>query len=102
VVKAGLSDDLIVTTINSSPGIYNTSVDGIIALKTARVSDRVVSAIVAKANAEAAAATAPIPPLAPMSSSADQNSTNSDDPNDPNIAHDPGIYMYAKGPTVWN
>jgi len=98
LVKAGLSDDLIVTTINSSPGIYNTSVDGIIALKTARVSDRVVSAIVAKANAEAAAATAPIPPLAPMSSSADQNSTNSDDPNDPNIAHDPGIYMYAKGP----
>ncbi len=49
LVKAGLSDDLIVTTINSSPGAYDTSTDGIIALKTAGASDKVIAALIAKA-----------------------------------------------------
>ncbi len=53
MVKAGLSDDLIVTTINGSTGTFDTSADGIIALKTAGVSDRVVSAIVTKVAAAA-------------------------------------------------
>jgi PDZ domain-containing protein len=48
LVKAGLSDDLIVTTINAKPGTYDTSADGLIALKAAGVSDKVVSAIVQK------------------------------------------------------
>jgi hypothetical protein len=48
LVKAGLSDELIVTTINATPGTYDTSADGLIALKTAGVSDKVVSAIVQK------------------------------------------------------
>jgi len=51
LVKAGLSDDLIVSTINSQSGNYDTSTDGLIALKAAGVSDKVVSAIVAKAAA---------------------------------------------------
>ena len=50
MVKAGLSDDLIVTTINASPGTYDTSADGIIALKGAGVSDKIVAAIVAKSS----------------------------------------------------
>jgi hypothetical protein len=61
LVKAGLSDDLIVTTINSQSGAYDTSADAIIALKSAGVSDRVVAAIVAKTAppvAPTAAATA--------------------------------------------
>src|SRR5208283_369204 len=41
LIKAGLSDDLIVTTINSSPGDYDTSANGLIALKAAGASDRV-------------------------------------------------------------
>jgi hypothetical protein len=55
LVKAGLSDDLIVSTINGSAGTYDTSVDGIIALKTAGASDKVVAAIVTKATAPAPA-----------------------------------------------
>ena len=55
MVKAGLSDDLIVTTINSDPGKYDTSVNGLIALKQAGVSDKVVAAMVSK-NATPAAA----------------------------------------------
>ena len=60
LVKAGLSEDLIVTTISGAAGNYDISADGIIALKTAGVSDKVVAAIVAKASAPAAAA--PVPP----------------------------------------
>jgi hypothetical protein len=61
MAKAGLSDDLIVTTINSQPGAYDTSADGLIALKSAGVSDKVVAAIVAKGSAPAAPPTAPPP-----------------------------------------
>ena len=59
LVKAGLSDDLIVSTINAQPGTYDTTTDGLIALKTAGASDKVVSAIVTKAAASAAASPQP-------------------------------------------
>ena len=49
LVKAGLSDDLIISTVNAAPGAYDTSADGIIALKRAGASDKVVSALVTKA-----------------------------------------------------
>ncbi|MGD0800214.1 MAG: hypothetical protein ABR906_02745 [Terracidiphilus sp.] len=59
LVKAGLSDDLIVTTINAQPGSFDVSTDGLIALKSAGASDKVVAAIVLKA------ASAPTPPPTP-------------------------------------
>lgn len=65
LIKAGLSDDLIVTTISGSPGAYDTSADAIIALKTAGASDKVIAAIIAKTAAPApapAAATGPVRP----------------------------------------
>jgi hypothetical protein len=68
LVKAGLSDDLIVSTINGSPGTYDTSADGIIALKTAGASDKVLAAIVQKGTAPAPVAAAPAP--APAAASA--------------------------------
>jgi hypothetical protein len=61
LVKAGLSDDLIITTINMMPGSYDTTPDGMIALKSAGASDKVVAAIVLKA----APAAPPPPPVAP-------------------------------------
>jgi hypothetical protein len=61
MVKAGLSDDVVVATINSSPGIYDTTPDGLIALKQAGVSDKVIGAIV---NKGAAPAAPPAPPAA--------------------------------------
>jgi hypothetical protein len=51
--KAGLSDDLIISTINSQAGNYDTSPDGLIALKSGGVSDKVVAAIVTKINSPA-------------------------------------------------
>jgi hypothetical protein len=56
MVKAGLSDDLIVSTVNAQPGNYDTSTDAIIAMKTAGVSDKVVAAVVSRASAPAAPA----------------------------------------------
>jgi hypothetical protein len=87
LVKAGLSDDLIISTINASPGTYNTSADGLIALKTAGVSDKVVAAVVTKAAAPAPATapTAASPAVAPAAAALD--------PDDPMGPHDPGIYL---------
>ena len=59
LVKAGLSEDLIVTTINSSAGKYDTSASGLIALKKAGASDKVVAAIVLKTSGLAPAPTTP-------------------------------------------
>lgn len=59
LVKAGLSEDLIVSTINASPGTYDTSADGLISLKTAGASDKVVSAVVMKSATPAPPAPAP-------------------------------------------
>ena len=55
LVQAGLSDDLIVDTINASPAAYDTSANGLIALKKAKVSDKVVAAILLKASGAAPA-----------------------------------------------
>ena len=54
LVQAGLSEEVIISTINTSPGAYNTSVDGLIALQRAGVSEEVIAAILAKAVADAA------------------------------------------------
>lgn len=81
LVKAGLSDDVIVTTINASPGTYDTSANGLISLKSAGASDKVISAIVVKNSspapaAQPAAAAAPQPdsaaPAAPGAGAAPQ------------------------------
>jgi hypothetical protein len=50
LVKAELSDDLIVSTINASAGSYDTSADGLIALKTAGASNKVISAIITRST----------------------------------------------------
>jgi hypothetical protein len=59
MVKAGLTDDVIVATINANPGAYDTSADGLIALKQSGVSNKVIDAIVAKSTASAPDASAP-------------------------------------------
>jgi hypothetical protein len=48
LVKAGLSEDLIIATVNASPGAYDVSANGIIALKSAGLGDKAISAVVRK------------------------------------------------------
>jgi hypothetical protein len=73
MTKAGLSDDLITTTVNAQPCSFDTSIDGLIALKTAGVSDKVVQAIVMRVAADKPAPApessneAPTPSTGPVS-----------------------------------
>jgi hypothetical protein len=55
MIKAGLPDDVVVSTINSSPGTYNTSADALVALKMAGASDKVIAAILIKSSGAAPA-----------------------------------------------
>ena len=56
MAKAGLSDDLLVSTINASPSKFDVTADGLIALKRGGVSDKVVSAILLKSFGNAPSA----------------------------------------------
>ena len=48
MAKAGLGDDLIIQSINSQPGNYQTSAADLITLKSAGLSDRVIGAMIGK------------------------------------------------------
>jgi len=51
MTKAGLTENVIISSIESHPGNYSTNPDDLIALKNARVSDKVIAAIIAKTTA---------------------------------------------------
>ena len=61
MVKAGLGEDIVVSTLKSQPGHFTTSADDLIALKTAGVSDKIIAAMMEKSSAAAAAAPAAAP-----------------------------------------
>jgi hypothetical protein len=56
LMKAGFSEDVIISAINRSQGAFDTSVDGLIALKNAGITNKEIAAIVAKAYPQSAAA----------------------------------------------
>jgi hypothetical protein len=64
MIKAGLSEEVIAATVSSSPGEYDTSADGLVALKTAGAGDKVVAAIVGRASG----VTTAVPTTSPASS----------------------------------
>jgi hypothetical protein len=68
MAHAGLGEDLILQTIQLKPGHYDTNPDDLIALKTAGLSDRVISAMVA--HGAPAAHDADRPTLRPFADSA--------------------------------
>jgi len=87
MVSLGLSDDVVVDKIHAAEATdFDTSIEGMKALKAAKVSDAIIRAMIN-----------PRPSIAGSAgSSADQKPAVKADPNDPNSPHDPGIYMYAK------
>jgi hypothetical protein len=56
LMKAGFSEDVIISAINRSQGAFDTSVDGLIALKNAGITNKEIAAIVAKAYPQSSAA----------------------------------------------
>jgi hypothetical protein len=65
MAKAGLGDDIIVATINGSPGNYSLSADDLINLKNQGLSAKVLGAMIAK-NAGGPTASAPPAAAAPL------------------------------------
>jgi hypothetical protein len=52
LMKAGFSEDVIISAINRSQGSYDTSIDGLIALRNAGITNKEIAAIVAKAYSQ--------------------------------------------------
>jgi hypothetical protein len=65
MTKAGLGEDLVVSTIKAQPGAFTTSADDLIALKTGGVSDKVIAAMMEKMSGGAAAPANTAAPAAP-------------------------------------
>ncbi len=61
MVKAGMSDSIVISTINSQPAHFSLTANDLIALKQAGVSDAIMSAMIAKSS-PAAAPSAATPP----------------------------------------
>lgn len=100
LVKAGLSEDLIVSTIGGSPGTYDTSADGLIALKGAGVSDKVVAAIVTKAAAPAvvpAPAAAAVPAGSTLPAGIDEIGVYYKNKSGAWVALDPEVVNFKSG-----
>jgi hypothetical protein len=70
MVKAGLNDDIVVSTINAQPAKYDTTPDQLIALKGQGVSDKVIAAMMNKAAGGAASPAAAVPAAAPAAAAA--------------------------------
>jgi len=70
LMKAGVSEDVIISTINRSPGSYDTSVDGLIAMKNAGMTNTEISAIVAKVSAVPQTSAAQLVPVAEVAPTA--------------------------------
>ena len=89
MVKGGFDESTAIAAIESSDTNFDTSVQALMALKTAGVSEKTISAMLAatKKKAEAAKGTAPAPTPAPAPAAA---------PN-PDVPDDMGVYVKLKG-----
>src|SRR5215831_9966135 len=70
MVKAGLGEDIVVSTIKSQPGTYSTTADALISLKTAGVGDKIIAAMIEKGSGGGAAPNTPAAPAAQPAASA--------------------------------
>jgi hypothetical protein len=94
--KAGFSEDVIVSAINRSPGSYDTSQDGLIALKNAGLTNTEISAMIAKASAKTS--TAQLAPVAGLSPS-----TRTALPIPAHAANKPRVFLRSQShETGWN
>src|ERR1035438_9284689 len=55
MLKAGLSEDIVLSSIHSQPGKYSTGADDLIALKSAGVSDKIIAAMLPRPRVVGAA-----------------------------------------------
>src|ERR1035438_2614022 len=63
MVKAGLGEDIVLSSVHSQPGRYSTGADDLIALKSAGVSDKIIAAMMNGGGGAAAAPAAAGSPI---------------------------------------
>jgi hypothetical protein len=91
MVKAGLSEEVVISMVRSQPAKYSLSPDELIALKSAGVPDRIVGAMVEKSAGIGAGASSSASGATPAA-----GAVANGNPNDPMSPHDSGIYLYSK------
>jgi hypothetical protein len=111
MVKAGLSEDVIIARLRKEEKPFDLEPDDLIRLKNANVSDAIVKVMLdPKAPPATAPPTQPAPqqvvvqtagiaglPVGRPSGATPSPGTNAaGDPNDPMVPHDSGIYLYTK------
>jgi hypothetical protein len=89
MAKAGLSDEIIVSTINASTGTYSTTPDDLIALKNAGIGEKVIAAIVSRNSPQTQSA----PSIAPVGAQALSNNLSLASTN---AAIQPRVYLQAQ------
>src|SRR5689334_15454633 len=89
MVKAGLSEDVVVSMVKTQPAKYNLSPDQLISLKAAGIPDKVVAAMVEK--------NAGVSPPTASGATPSAGTVAVGDPDDPMTPHDSGIYLYSRG-----
>jgi hypothetical protein len=103
MVKAGLGEDIIVSTIKTQPAQFATSADDLIALKKAGVSDRILSAMLDRGNAPAAPAASGNPLVAaapaPVGAAAPAPAAAGPAALPPPVVSEVGVYYNKSG--VW-
>lgn len=77
LVQAGLGDEAVIAKVRSSAAVYDTSTDGLIALRKAGVSSAVIAAMIDAARAP----------------NVSDNAAASSDSPDPRVPHPSGIYL---------
>jgi hypothetical protein len=86
MVRAGLSEDIIIAKIQNAAANYDVSTSGLVSLGKEKVSDNIIKTMMeAQRNEDLRRA---MPVAAPV--------VDSLDPNSPDAPHDPGIYLYTK------
>jgi hypothetical protein len=88
LVKSGLTEDLIINVIQQQPGSYTFGASDLVMLKEASVSEKIISAMLAKGKGDAPAGT-PAGPGGPAARAAANSGSRSSIPG-------PGLY-YKKG-----
>ena len=92
LTRAGLSEDLIITKIKSSPTNFDTSTDGIVQLKQAGVKDHVLAVMMG-----GEITTKPVEPRAKSSATSSTNSAKSSAAPSATAVEDVGVYVNQSG-----
>jgi hypothetical protein len=95
MVKAGISEDVILSMVKTQPAKYTVTPDQLIALKAAGVPDKVVAAMVDKSAGGGATVAGMFTTQASGATPA-AGTVAAGDSNDPMATHDSGIYLYSK------